>query len=71
MTWLSCSAHDEWGDRYRDIDEEIRARVLRSLQVRQAAPHYRQLVSEGGRLAGEEAAQVLGDSLPLGLSLRG
>lgn len=59
------------GDRYRDVGEEIRREVLKRLEVRNAAPHYLTLVSEGGKLASQEAEEILGDTLPLGLALRG
>lgn len=58
------------GDRYRDISEDLRSQVLRQLELRGASTHYQQLVREGGTLAGEEATDILGDSLPLGLKLR-
>lgn len=58
------------GDRYRDISDTLRTQVLRKLELRGASAHYQQLVREGGALAGEEASEILGDSLPLGLQLR-
>ena len=56
-------------DRYRDIDSELRERVLRRLEQMGAPEHYRTLVSTGGQLATEEANQILGESLPLGLTI--
>ncbi len=58
------------GDRYRDVSESTRQKVLQALELRQASMHYLQLVREGGSLAGEEASEILGDSLPLGLQFR-
>jgi DNA-K related protein/Hsp70 protein len=66
---MSCSRRV--GDRYRDISDELRQRVLNRLEQRAASSHYLHLVREGGDLAGEEASDILGDSLPLGLQLRG
>ena len=57
------------GDRYRDISEPMRQKVLDWLASRSALPHYIDLVREGGVLAAEEERIVLGDSLPRGLAL--
>ena len=57
------------GDRYRDIDEQLRAEVLAWLGENKAPEHYLQLVSEGGRLDEEEQGRILGESLPKGLRL--
>jgi hypothetical protein len=59
------------GDRYRDVEDNIRRNVISKLQYRQAAAHYIQLVSEGGQLVQQDTEDVLGDALPLGLSLLG
>jgi hypothetical protein len=56
-------------DRYRDLEATVRQMVLEVMASRGCSAHYVQLVQSGGQLAGEEAAQVLGDSLPLGLTL--
>ncbi|MEZ6136808.1 MAG: hypothetical protein R3C53_18080 [Pirellulaceae bacterium] len=56
-------------DRYRDIPDELRAEVSEALVALDAPAHYLELVQEGGQLANEEAAQILGESLPLGLRL--
>ena len=56
-------------DRYRDIDSDLRERVLVRLKQTTAPEHYIALVASGGQLATEEATQILGESLPLGLTL--
>jgi DNA-K related protein/Hsp70 protein len=55
-------------DRYRDIDPGLRARVIARLKQTNAPEHYITLVASGGQLATEEATQILGESLPLGLT---
>ena len=57
-------------DRYRDVPDKIRERVLNWLTDHETPEHLLRLVSEGGKLETEVQAQVLGDSLPVGLSLR-
>jgi DNA-K related protein/Hsp70 protein len=56
-------------DRYRDIDAQLRKRVIEQLQQVVAPEHYIVLVERGGQLAGEEASQIIGESLPLGLTV--
>jgi hypothetical protein len=57
------------GDRYRDVDAGTRKSVLGWLQRTNAAAHLRELVAEGGTLAGEEQGRMFGESLPTGLRL--
>jgi hypothetical protein len=57
------------GDRYRDVDDETRRLVLAWLERTGAADHLRELVSQGGTLAGEEQGRAFGESLPQGLRL--
>jgi len=57
------------GDRFRDLPTEARETALDWLDAAEAPAHYRQLVAEGGRLAGEEEAAVFGEALPLGIRL--
>ncbi|HMP89934.1 MAG TPA: Hsp70 family protein [Kiritimatiellia bacterium] len=57
------------GDRYCDIDEEVRNQVIDALKESEAEPHFIKLVSEGGMLDRDELNQSLGDSLPRGLAL--
>lgn len=58
------------GDRYRDISETVRARVIERMKVLGSPVLHLDLVESGGRLDEEHAAQVVGDSLPLGFTLR-
>ncbi|MBX3746482.1 MAG: hsp70 family protein [Verrucomicrobiae bacterium] len=55
------------GDRARDVDDGIRARVLALLEANQAPPSWRRLVAEVAELERADAARALGDTLPLGL----
>jgi hypothetical protein len=57
-------------DRFRDIDEALRERVLEWLQSRGASEHAKILVSQGGQLDVEEQGSVFGEALPKGLALR-
>ena len=56
-------------DRYRDIDSELRERVIVRLKQTAAPEHYITLVASGGQLANEEATEILGETLPLGLTI--
>ncbi len=58
------------GDRYRDVDENLREATLNWLRKGHASNHFLQLVEQGGDLAEEEAGQAFGESLPTGLRLR-
>lgn len=55
------------GDRYRDIAESRRERVLAWLDRLDVPAHYRELVAEGGQLQEEEQGLMFGESLPRGL----
>ncbi len=57
------------GDRFRDIVDTLRSRVLIKLKAADASQHYLMLISEGGSLKEEEASQILGEALPAGLRL--
>ncbi|MFM7058577.1 MAG: Hsp70 family protein [Planctomycetota bacterium] len=57
------------GDRFRDIPESLRSRLLQHLRSVDASPGFLQLIAEGGGLADEEAGLVFGESLPAGLRL--
>lgn len=57
------------GDRYRDIDEALRARVLAWLEAHDTPAAQIQLVREVGELEAAEEQQVFGESLPPGLHL--
>ena len=56
-------------DRYRDLPEEKREEVVRSLQAASAAEHLVKLVAAGGRFDAEEQGRVFGEALPKGLRL--
>ncbi len=56
-------------DRYRDIDDILRARVIDWLSTQDAAQHLIDLVHESGLFDAEEQAQVFGESLPQGLTM--
>ena len=57
-------------DRYRDISEATRQQVLTRMHSLAAPEHWLSLVRDGGQLHREEADQVWGEALPLGLTLR-
>ena len=56
-------------DRFRDVDELLRRRVIDRLNVAGAKSHLVQLIAEGGALQSDEAGLILGESLPVGLRL--
>lgn len=57
------------GDRFRDLDKEVRDKVVRQLNVLDAPPHWVDMVENGGQFDHEEQAAIFGDSLPLGIEL--
>jgi molecular chaperone DnaK (HSP70) len=57
------------GDRARDIDESVRARVLAHFAQLRAPASWQQLVAEVVQLSAADEARALGDTLPVGLSL--
>jgi hypothetical protein len=57
------------GDRFRDIDQQARARILQRLSTVNISSHYLQLISDGGTLQAEESNLIFGESLPAGLRL--
>jgi hypothetical protein len=58
------------GDRYRDIDEATRARVLKGMERVAVTGHYRDLVTTVTSLESEDQSLILGDVLPKGLRIR-
>ena len=54
-------------DRYRDLPERLRGKVLGWLERNEAPGHFLQLVRDGGTLDREEQGLVFGESLPKGL----
>jgi hypothetical protein len=57
-------------DRFRDVDTDLRERVLDWLAARGAGQHAAMLVREGGQLDAEEQSRVFGESLPRGLRVK-
>ncbi|MCA9194444.1 MAG: Hsp70 family protein [Planctomycetales bacterium] len=68
LALMMCSRRVQ--DRYRDIDEPLRTRVLDQLISLRAPSKYTHLVEVGGNLDQESASEVAGEKLPLGLRLR-
>lgn len=58
-------------DRFRDVDQPTRDRALSLLDRLGAPDHWIELVKNGGQLDHEEQQAVFGDTLPLGIELRG
>lgn len=56
-------------DRYRDIPDALRHRVIATLSRQDAKHQLIELVQTGGQLDSEEANQVFGESLPAGLRI--
>jgi hypothetical protein len=57
-------------DRYRDISEATRGRVLKTMQDHHAPEHFITLVRDGGSLETEEQDLIFGEALPSGLRIR-
>jgi molecular chaperone DnaK (HSP70) len=57
-------------DRFRDVDQNCRDRVLEWLDRSGGSEHAKHLIREGGQLDREEQGQVFGEALPKGLRLR-
>ncbi len=55
------------GDRYRDIDESQRSRVVTWLHEQKTSAHFIELVEKGGQLGSRERDMTFGESLPQGL----
>jgi len=56
-------------DRYRDIPDRLRDKVLGWLEIRDAPAHFVELVRRGGQLDAEEQGLVFGEALPKGLRI--
>lgn len=56
-------------DRYRDIDANLRAKVVRWLKDTDAPERMVQAVEIGGGTSSEDAAAIFGESLPLGIRI--
>jgi hypothetical protein len=57
------------GDRYRDVPDDARTAAVEWLTARAAAPHFIELVRQGGQLEAEEQRVVFGEALPRGLRI--
>jgi hypothetical protein len=58
------------GDRTRDLDPELRAQTLRALEATKGPERWLRLVSEVVPLDVDDQARALGDTLPIGLTMR-
>lgn len=58
------------GDRYRDVDANLRSRVVKWMASKNVSNQQLEIVQRGGDLTTDDAATVLGEALPLGFSLR-
>ena len=56
-------------DRYRELSEKPRAKVLKWLETEDAPTHFIELVRDGGQLDAEEQGLVFGEALPKGLRI--
>jgi hypothetical protein len=56
-------------DRYRDLPERARAKILAWLEKQEAPTHFVELVRDGGQLDTEEQGLVFGEALPKGLQI--
>ena len=57
------------GDRYRDISDDVRQKVLQWMEQAEVSEASRKLVREIGQTNLEQQAAILGESLPLGLQI--
>lgn len=56
-------------DRYRELPEKLRRKVLDWLELHEAPSHFLELVRDGGQLDNQEQGLVFGETLPKGLRL--
>ncbi|MFN7627845.1 MAG: hypothetical protein ACK5PZ_13520, partial [Pirellula sp.] len=59
------------GDRYRDVSGNLREKILDRMDELKSPPLLRSLVADGGSLDEDNTSSIVGDTLPLGFSLRG
>ncbi|HVU33870.1 MAG TPA: Hsp70 family protein [Opitutaceae bacterium] len=57
------------GDRTRDIEDELRQRVVAALRSAKAPDRWLQVVTDVVALEAEDEARALGDTLPIGLKV--
>jgi hypothetical protein len=68
--WAMMQMTRRTGDRYRDVSEKLRLRIVEWLRGRDAPEHFVTLVAEGGELDVAEQSQVFGEALPKGLRIK-
>ncbi len=69
LALMQCSRRVN--DRYRDVSERSRDAVVEKLVAIGAPEVYTRWVEQGGLLGASEAEEIVGESLPLGLSIGG
>jgi len=57
------------GDRYRDVSDKTRRKVLDWLELHESPAHFLELVRDGGQLDAQEQGLVFGEALPKGLRI--
>ncbi len=67
--WTLMQMTRRTDDRYRDISDKLRERVLGWLDTRGAGNHMIALVRSGGQLSAEEQTRAFGEALPKGLQI--
>jgi molecular chaperone DnaK (HSP70) len=58
-------------DRYRDIDDDTREKIITFMTTNKASHHLIELIKTGGSLDEEEKSNVFGEKLPRGLRVQG
>ena len=56
-------------DRYRDLDDQLRTKIIGWLERTSANPTFYDLVEQGGSFDAEQQGKIFGESLPQGLRL--
>ncbi len=56
-------------DRYRDLDDQLRTKIIGWLERCSANPTFTELVEQGGMFDTEQQGKIFGESLPQGLRL--
>jgi DNA-K related protein len=67
--WTLMQMTRRTDDRYRDIPDKLRERVIGWLHTRGAGKHLITLVHSGGQLDVEEQTRAFGEALPKGLRI--
>jgi hypothetical protein len=57
-------------DRYRDIDDVTREKVIVYMHQNKTGHHFIELIKNGGSLDDEEKSSVFGEQLPRGLKVQ-